>query len=194
MPPAVADSALGGDDPAQRIDAAHATAQALVRHGRGGDEAVTARLVALTDEHGLDEVAALWADRPAQSLPGALWRLYALRAGIRHDPVQLSRAFEAGRHRDQVHEAVAGVGEPPGPDEVLALADDVLAGAFRGDLAIALERAAAFCRVVCTGWAILADELPEQEAAALTRRAGDLLRTGTQLEAAADCWRRGGLT
>jgi hypothetical protein len=193
MPPAIADSYLGGPDPAQRIEAAHATAEALVRHGRSGDEAVTARLVALTDEHGIDQIAELWADRPADTLPGTLWRLYALRAGIRQDPVELARAFDVGRHRAQVHEAVAGVGEPPGPDEVRALADGVLAGAFAGDLAVALERAAAFCRVVSTGWAILADDLAEQAAAGLTRRASDLLRTGTQLERAADRWREGTL-
>ena len=79
-------SLVGAPDPAQRVEAAHATAEALVRHGRSGDDAVTARLVALTDEHGIDEVAVLWADRPADTLPGALWRLYALRAGIRRDP------------------------------------------------------------------------------------------------------------
>jgi hypothetical protein len=193
MPPAVADSYLGAPDPALRVEAAHATAEALVQHGRSGDEHVTARLVALTDEHGIDEVAELWADRPYDTLPGALWRLYALRAGIRQDPVEMARAFEAGRHRAQVHEAVAGVGEPPGPDEVRTLADAVLAGAFTGDLAVALERAAAFCRVVSTGWAIAADDLDELAAAGLTRRASDLLRTGTQLEAAAVRWREGGL-
>ena len=80
------DALVGAPDPAERIEAAHATAEALVRHGRAGDDEVAARLVALTDEHGIDEVAALWADRPADTLPGALWRMYALRAGIRRDP------------------------------------------------------------------------------------------------------------
>ena len=218
LPPAAADSYLGAVDPAQRIEAAHATAEALVRHGRDGDDERTARLVALADEHGIDEMAHLWADRPADTLPGALWRLYALRAGIRRDPVDMARAFEAGRHRAPVHEAVAGVGEPPGPDEVRAVADAVLAGAFTGDLGVALERAAAFCRVVSIGWALLADSLddpldpwraaaadlaadpatpstpvPVTPAAGLTRRAADLLRTGVQLELAATRWREGGL-
>lgn len=193
--PAAVDTFAGGPDPAERIEAAHATAEALVRHGRNGDDEVTARLVALTDEHGIDEVAELWSDRPADTLPGALWRLYALRAGIRRAPMDHARAFDAGRRRAPVHEAVAGVGEPPGPAEVRALADAVLAGAFSGDLAVALERAGAFCRVVSTGWAILADDEPDVvTAAALTRRASGLQRTGAQLEHAAARWRDGALT
>jgi len=192
--PAVVDTFVGGPDPAQRIEAAHTTAQALVRHARTADAATTARLVALTDEHGIDEVADLWADRPATTLPGALWRLYALRAGIRRDPLDHARAFDAGRHRAPVHEAVAGVAAPPGPQEVTELADAVLTGAFTGDLAVALERAGAFCRVVSTGWALLADDDHDAErGGALTRRAAGLLRMGGQLETAAVRWRAGTL-
>ena len=193
--PAAVDTFVGAPDPAQRVEAAHATAEALVRHGRSGDDAVTARLIALTDEHGIDEVAILWADRPADTLPGTLWRLYALRAGIRRAPDDFARGFEAGRRRAQVHEVVAGVAEPPGASEVVALADAVLAGAFTGDFAVALERAAAFCRVVSTGWAVLADDDLDADGARLrTRRAADLLRTGQQLEVAAHRWRDGALT
>ncbi len=184
--PSAVDALVGEPDPAELIAAAHATAEALVRHGRSGGNEVAARLVALTDEHGLDEIAVLWADRPADSLPGALWRLYALRAGIRQDPDGLARAFDAGRSLAPVHEVVAGVGDPPGPLEVLELADAVLTGAFVGDLAVAMERAGAFCRVVSTGWAVLADDRGDDDAAVtLIRRASDLQRTGAQLELAA---------
>jgi hypothetical protein len=192
--PAAVDSFVGGPDPALRVEAAHATAEALVRHGRSGDDRVAARLVALTDEHGIDEVAVLWADRPADTLPGALWRLYALRDGIRRNPVDLARGYDTGRRRAEVHEVVAGVAEPPGAYEVVAMADIVLAGAFTGDFAVALERAAAFCRVVSTGWAVLADDEPDASRGELrTRRAADLLRTGQQLELAAHRWREGRL-
>lgn len=193
--PAAVDTFVGAPDPALRVEAAHVTAEALLRHARSGDAATTARLVALTDEHGIDEVAVLWADRPADTLPGVLWRLYALRDGIRRDPVDLARGWDAGRRRAPVHEVVAGVAEPPGAQEVVALADAVLAGAFTGDFAVALERAAAFCRVVSTGWAVLADdETDGARAEVRTRRAADLLRTGQQLEAAARHWREGRLT
>ncbi len=185
----------GGTDPAARIDAAHTTAAALVHHARStSDPQETARLIALADEHGLDEIAGLWSDRPADTLPGALWRLYALRAGIQRDAEQVALAFDAGRHRAPVDEAVAGVATPPGPAEVRTLADAILAGAFSGDLAVALERAGSFCRVVATGWAVQADSMIDHEQAdRLTRQAADLARTGTELLAAGDLWRSGAL-
>ncbi len=185
-------------DPAQRIEAAHLTANALVSHGRSGnDPELTARLVGLADEHGLDEIAELWSARPAHTLPGALWRVYALRAGIRRDPAGMARAFDEGRRRAPVHEAVAGVADPPGPTEVQDLADAVLAGAFTGDLAVALERAGAFCHVVATGWAVQADDaaaVSASEPERLTRQASGLARTGTELEDAARRWRTGELS
>ncbi|MBT0767632.1 hypothetical protein KIH74_01765 [Kineosporia sp. J2-2] len=193
--PAVMDTFQGAPDPGQRIEAAHRTAAALVDHARGGgDPAATARIVALADVYGLDEIAELWAARPARTLPGALWRIYALQAGIRRDPVGMARAFDSGRHRAPVHEAVAGVAEPPGPTEVQDMADAILGGAFTGDLAVALERAAAFCHVVATGLALEADHRIEPEEEGLTRRAGGLARTGTDLEAAARMWREGDLS
>ena len=198
------DTFPGAPDPAQRIEAAHRTAAALVDHARrGADPDTTARIVALADVVGLDEIAELWAARPAETLPGALWRIYALQAGIRRDPVGMARAFDVGRHRAPVHEAVAGVAEPPGPSEVQDMSDAILGGAFTGDLADALERAAAFCHVVATGWALQADSdfvVPVEDSAEdepgtdLTRRAGGLARTGTELEIAARLWRTGDLS
>jgi hypothetical protein len=188
--PAAMDAAVGGDDPALRAEAAHLTAAALLTHGRcAEDPDVTRRLVALADLHGIDEVALLWADRPADTLPGTLWRIYALRAGVRQDPAGLARAYDAGRARAEVHEVVAGAADPPGPDQLCDLADAILTGVFAGDLAVALERAAAFCRVLATGTALLADLEPEEVADRSTRRAADLTRTAGQLEHAATLWR-----
>ena len=50
-----------------------------------------------------------------------------------------------------MHEVVAGVVDPPGPDEVRRLADLVLRGVVQGDFADTLYRAAAFARVVAAG-------------------------------------------
>ena len=50
-----------------------------------------------------------------------------------------------------MHEVVAGVVDPPGPDEVRRLTDLVLRGVVRGDFADTLFRAAAFARVVAAG-------------------------------------------
>lgn len=191
--PAALDARVGGADPGLRIDAAHTTAAALIAHGRGSaDPGVTARLVAITDQHGIDEVAELWSDRPADTLPGALWRLYALRAGIRENPDSFARAFDVGRRRAPVDEVLAGVVSPPTADDAVALADAVLTGAFDGDLAIALQRAAAFCRIVATGWAVRADDLAqvqEDGARRLTRTAAGLQRVATELDDAARLWR-----
>jgi hypothetical protein len=52
------------------------------------------------------------------------------------------------------------------------MADSVLAGAFTGDFAVALERAAAFCRVVSTGWACS----PTTTRTPSTRRPGPVRR------------------
>ena len=50
-----------------------------------------------------------------------------------------------------MHEVVAGVVDPPGPDEVRRLTDLVLRGVVQGDFADTLYRAAAFARVVAAG-------------------------------------------
>lgn len=194
--PSALDTFGGGADPAALAEAAHATAAAIVDAGRRSqDPEVTARLVRLVDDHGLDTIADLWAGRPARSLPGALWRLYVVREWVRRDAVGASRDYTAGAPVAQVPHVVAGVAQPPGPDEVLALADAVLTGVYTGDLDVALERAAAFCRVVAAGRALRADDEPDDETAnASTRRAASLQQTAADLETAAHAWRVHDLT
>ncbi len=179
--------------PAEITEAAHQTAAILVGAGRAAhDPQVTARLVTLVDDLGLSTVAELWSARPARSLPGALWRLYALREWVRRCPHEASREYAAGVRFTDVAHAVAGIAEPPGPEEVQELADQILAGVFGGDLAVALERAAAFCAVVSAGRAELAhdrDAGDPDEAGALTRRAAAMLTTSEDLKACANLWR-----
>ena len=57
--------------------------------------------------------------------------------------------------RAQVARVVAGVADPPGPDELKAMVDEVLRGIAGSDFADVLFRAAAFARVVATGRAAL---------------------------------------
>jgi hypothetical protein len=179
--------------PAEITEAAHQTAAVLVGTGRAvQDPEVTARLVALVDDLGLSTVADLWAARPARSLPGTLWRLYALREWVRRQPTEASRQYAAGMRFTDVAHVVAGVAEPPGPDEVRGLADEILTGVFSGDLAVALERAAAFAAVVAAGRAELAhdrDGTDPATAAALTASAAAMQRTGEDLVASATLWR-----
>jgi hypothetical protein len=143
---------VGDDDPSERSEAADRCATLLVRGAHDtDDEAVVARVVTLADSEGLDTLADLWSGSPADSLAGCLWRLYVLRSWVYADPAAAAREFDAGRVHTPVHEAVAGVIEPPGPDEVRQLADTVLRGVARGDFADTLYRAAAFARVVSAG-------------------------------------------
>jgi hypothetical protein len=188
---AAMDAIAGSPDPAQVAEAAHATAAAIVETGRSSaDPQTTARLVRLVDEHGIDTIADLWAGRPARSLPGALWRMYVLREWVRRDPVGASLDYRAGHGVAQVPHVVAGVAEPPGPDEMQQLVDAVLTGVYAGELDVALERGAAFCRVVAAGRALRADDDPDDVSAnVLTRRAASLQQTAEDLEHAARSWR-----
>ena len=190
------DAFQGSPDPAARTTAAHATADAVLRAGRSGsDPQVTSRLVALVETVGLDELAELWRDSPEDTLPGTLWQLYLLRTWVRRDGVEAARLYDAGRGVAEVSSAVAGVAEPPGPAEVAALGDAVLTSAFEGDFAVALERAAAFCRVVGAGRAYLADEVAdEQSASDQTRLASGNIRMAECLERSAALWRHDRLT
>ncbi|MGZ4477483.1 MAG: hypothetical protein ACXVW2_02630 [Nocardioidaceae bacterium] len=143
---------VGDDDPSSRSEAADRCAARLVRGAHDSDdEALVARVVTLAESEGLDTLADLWAGSPADSLAGCLWRLYLLRSWVYADPAAAAREFDAGRRLTPVHEAVAGVVDPPGPDEVRQLVDTVLRGVARGDFADTLYRAAAFARVVAAG-------------------------------------------
>ena len=187
----------GGADPARVSEAAHLAAQALVRRGRDSDDPkVTRRLVKLADEQGLDAIAEMWAESPARSLPGALWRVYAPRAATMQNSERISVYFKAGRDTAQVSHVVAGAAEPPGADEMKQMADAILSGAFDGDFDVALERSAAFCRVVALGQATIADSAEhanESHASKLTRSSHQLVKTAEDLEHAANAWRLGEL-
>ncbi len=197
LDPRAADDLPGDSDPALRSEIAHTTAGAIVHRARASeDPEVVERLVRLVEAEGLDELAALWADSPAGTLPGALWRLYVLREWVRRDPATVAERYRSGAAAAQVPGVVAGVAMPPGPDDVRRVADAVLSGVFAGDLAVALERGAAFCRVLATGAAFDADGVDDVDpdgARRLTRGASSLIRTAEELEVSADLWRRGRL-
>jgi hypothetical protein len=183
------ESLPGAADPATVTEAAHRTAELLVRGVRKSEDTeVHARVVKLADEYGLDELAELWSDSPADSLPGALWRLYVLRSWVHSNAEAVSREFAGGRKYAEVHAVVAGVAEPPGPAEVRDMVDAVLRGVATGDFATTLDRAAAFARIVATGRAHLADDGHEQ-----VLSASKLVETADQLQTAARAERAGSL-
>ena len=188
----------GGEDPAQILRVARDTAHALVNRARESDDpAVLERLVAYTDSHGIDALAELWARSSARSLPGALWRIYLVRVLIRQDAAGTALYFQRGTEvLSTIDAAVAGAPAPTGPDEITALADQILRGLFRGDFAIALDRAAAFCRIMsagCTSIADDADPTNPERATDLTTRAARLSLTAEEFTAAARLYRAGNL-
>lgn len=189
----MADQIEGDIDPADRSLIAHETAAAIVGQAReSGDPDLVAKLVALIDNEGIDTVAMMWSKAEAHTLPGALWRIYMLREWTKADADAVARSYHHGVQAAQVRAAIAGVVDPPGPDEVRRLADEVLSGVFSGDLAVALERAGAFCRVVATGAAFEAetdDGHADARAHQTALRANQLLRTGEDLEVCARMWR-----
>lgn len=139
-------------DPAILSEAADRAAAALVRGARDqADEALVARVVHLADSEGLETLAELWSGAAADSLAGAVWRLYLLRSWVYADPQTAALEFDRGRRHVPVAEVISGVVEPPGPDEVRSLVDEVLGGVVVGDFADTLFRAAAFARVAAAG-------------------------------------------
>jgi len=157
----LAASAAQGE-PHARLELAHATAAAVVEAGRGdavnGEDGPAEKMVRLADTVGLETLAQLWRDAAADTLPGALWTLYLLRTWCRNNGEEVARLYRAGRGLAPVDEVVAGVHDDAGPDAVSELADSVLTGVYGGDLAVALERGAAFFRVVAAGRDYLAEE------------------------------------
>lgn len=184
----------GGRDPAESLRVAHETAHALLSRVRGErDPDVVKRLVHYTDEHGIDAIAELWAPALPKTLPGALWRIYLVRVLIRQSPAETSFLFQRGVDvTTTIDPIIAGAQLPTGPAEIIALADEILRGAFDGDFADALERAAAFCRIEAAGCASVADDsdaAAPARATELTTRASRFAKTGEELGACARLWR-----
>jgi hypothetical protein len=180
----------GGEDPAAVLRAAHDSAKALLRRARDADDpAVVDRLVTYTDDHGIDALAELWARSAAHSLPGALWRIYLVRVMIHQDPDGVALLFQRGTEvLTTIDPVVAGAPLPAGPQEVSELADRILRGVFEGDFALALDRAAAFCRVTSAGAVSVADDQDAASpirASGLTTRAQRLAITAEELAACA---------
>ncbi len=105
--------------------------------------------------------------------------------------------------------AIAGVDQAPSEDDIVRLADSILSGAFVGDFAVALERAAAFTDVVALGLRVEArrmvtraeanggfssdadEKAVRTKAARLMHTAGSLMATAKDFQHGANLWRRG---
>ena len=175
------ESLTGGDDPALISEAADRAATLLVRGARNsGDADIADRVLHLAETEGLDAVAQVWAGAPADSLAGCLWRLYLLRAWVYADPLGAATEYDAGRARAEVARVIAGVAEPPGPEEIKTMVDEVLSGIAQRQFADVLLRAAAFARVVAAGRAERRSTNAEDAARMLTM--AEQLDAAAQLE------------
>lgn len=185
----------GGAAAPSRAEIASATAAALVGAGRAssGDAQVSDdMLIGLADRVGLDTLAELWRDADPVSLPGALWALYLLRQWCHSHGDEVTRLWRAGEALAPADAVVAGVGEYADVQAVQRVADSVLTGAYRGDFAVALERAAAVFRVIAAGRRDTAGVDGPADAAA-EERAGRNDAVAGRLTRAAALWREGKL-
>ncbi|WP_114855107.1 hypothetical protein [Brachybacterium sp. YJGR34] len=178
----VADTIPGAPDPSTSTDLAHDSARALldgVFHS--SDPGVVERVVQLAENDGLGDLTTLWSTSPATTLPGALWRLYVLHTWVQRHGVDVVHRYRAGSRTVPGLRYLSGFAEPPEVDQVRRTMDDILRGAFTGDLGLALRRAGAVAMVIAHGTAHLADSDADEER---TRQAERLLSTGEELTAA----------
>lgn len=179
--------AAGGTSTGSRAEIAAATAAAVVHAGRDADgDDAEERFVDLADRVGLDTLAALWRDADPVSLAGALWALYLLRQWCRTSPEEVSRLWRRGEAAAPADAVVAGVSDYADHAAMQRAADAVLTGAYRGDFAVALERAAAMFRVLAAGRRDLAArDVEAQQDAPGGAGAGTDLDRAAQLDRAA---------
>ena len=160
LSPAVAEGLAGGLDPQAISEMSHLSAAALldrVRHSE--DPEVVRRVLTLVETVGVDDIAELWSNAEPDSLPGILWRLYMLRTWMRNHRESIARLWRLGEPVATSASAIAGIDPAPEEDDIARLADSILSGAFTGDFAVALERAAAITDVVMLGLRIEAKRM-----------------------------------
>ena len=151
------DGLAGGADPETIRELSHTSAAALLdRVHHTEDPEVVARVLTLVDHEGVDVIAELWSHAEPDSLPGVLWRLYMLRTWMRKQDTTLAVLWRLGEPTVTSASVIAGVNQAPTEDDIAATADSILGGAFTGDFAVAMDRAAVFTDVIANGLRIRA--------------------------------------
>ncbi|WP_461184165.1 hypothetical protein [Trueperella pyogenes] len=177
----------GDADTAATSELAHTSAQAIVPLGKtcAEESEVSARVLELIREEGIDMIAESWVNSPDDSLPGVLWRGFLLSEWIRRYPEEVAERFAAAR-------VAMGESEPEkleqvlNPREVRAKWDEVFVGGFAGDFADVLRASARltdFLGRVQPTW-ISSDEHPM--ATEVTRRDTAMLRTADEFRVAGE--------
>jgi hypothetical protein len=182
--------AAGGMPQPLPSELAATTAAAVLAAARPeeGEPAVdVGALVRLADTVGLDTLRALWRGAAPVSLAASLWALYILRQWCDSGAAEVARLWALGEPLAAADAVVAGVNVLADEAAMKELADAIMTGAFAGDFAVALERAAAVFRVLATG----RRQLGSDSDAALAERNE---RAAHALAESARRWRAGALT
>lgn len=191
---------IGADDPGDSHRIAQETSWALLDRVRSHDDPVLVeRVIAAADTELIDDIAELWSAAGSDTLAGVLWRLYLLRKIARGDAPGAAHLYQRGVEAlHTIDPVIAGIAVPAEPEAILGLVDAILRGVFAGDLADALERAAAYSRLIGAGAADLADAEDRAGAAHRgaehTTRAHHYVALADDLRAAAHRWRHGSLS
>lgn len=209
LSPAILDGLAGGANPELIRDLSHTSAAALLdRVHHTEDPAVVERVLTLVDHEGVDIIAELWSHTEPDSLPGVLWRLYMLRTWMRRQDTSIARLWRIGEPTVTAASAIAGVNQAPTEHDIAVTADSILTGAFTGDFAMALDRAAVFTDVIANGLRIQArrmvssydsdvasdeEKTARAKAARLMHTAGNLMSTAKVFRHGATLWRHGKL-
>ena len=187
--------ALGGQEAASTPAevAADTAAQVLAAARRAPDDELP-DFVALADRVGLDTLTAVWRPAGLRSIAGGLLSMYLIRHWCRTGAEEISELWRTGEPLAPASAVVAGVGLHADVPEITRMGDAVLNSAFRGDFAVALERAAAFFAVIGAGRSIRDESAgvghPLSDAG-LAERNQEVFR---ELTLAAAAWRAGRLT
>lgn len=196
LDPETAESLEGSEDTAVSSETSHRAAQALVG-GFPDDDAFTREgVVHAIATEGVDDIAELWADSPATTLPGTLWRLFLVREWLRREPELVARRYATVVDLSADDEAAArfetAVGEArraPSPEALRESLEAVLTGNGSGDvvgLAPLLSTTAGFLRALAAGstpeW--ITDDTDELSYR-VTRRETALTATAAELDDAA---------
>ena len=201
LDPEAAEQIEGSTDTAVASELAHRAAQALIGGFPGTeteDDPITrSGVVAAVATNGIDDIAELWADSPATTLPGTLWRLFLVREWIRRDPelvarryatvIDLTGADDATNAR--LESALGEARSVPSPTDLRERLDAVLAGSVEGsvtEIAPLLSATAGFLRALAAGSnPVWIEDDTDELADRVTRRDSALLATADELTDAA---------
>ena len=201
LDPEAAEQIEGSTDTAVASELAHRAAQALIGGFPGtetDDDPITrSGVVTAFATNGIDDIAELWADSPATTLPGTLWRLFLVREWIRRDPELVARRYatvidltDADDTANARLESALGEARPvPSPTDLRERLDAVLAGSVEDsvtEIAPLLSATAGFLRALAASSnPVWIEDDTDELADRVTRRDSALLATADELTDAA---------